>query len=98
MINLAGVTPCSSNPGPWDLDASGLDDWLQAIDACAGCPALAACAARAAEVGPKSMIWAGHAYSDKGKPLSELQLRRRAVQTRSEQPDFADDQLTLWAS
>lgn len=73
--------PCTASVG-WDLDHGEAADWLAALDACRRCPVRVACAARRdalypAPKRPAGVIWAGVAYRDDSRPLTEHDLRRR---------------------
>lgn len=85
--------PCADDPTAWDLDAGDLIKWLQALRECGRCPVLQRCLDLRAEhwpqadprrpvMNPKSVIWAGVAYSDTGRVLSEESLRHMAARRR----------------
>lgn len=76
-------TLCSKQPHHWDLDVVDLPNWLGAIQTCWSCPLLDSCRTERDQfyphrAGPRSVIWAGTAYNERGKELSIRQLRRRA--------------------
>ena len=65
----------------WDLDIGDVRSWLRARRVCTEeCPLLAACLQQRREYyptsNPRSVIWAGVAYSDTGRVLSHESLRR----------------------
>lgn len=69
--------PCSTRPSDWDLDASGPNQWQQAIETCQQCPVLSQCRElvqllSAKGTGPKGMIWAGIAYDSRGRVVLDL--------------------------
>ncbi|HEY5880975.1 MAG TPA: hypothetical protein VIU11_18830 [Nakamurella sp.] len=70
----------------WDLDVGDLHSWLQARRVCdQECPLLGACQRQRQEAyptsNPRSVIWAGVAYSETGRLLDTRGLRRlHAVQ------------------
>ena len=70
----------------WDLDIGDLRSWLRAQRVCTEeCPLLAACLKQRRETypasNPRSVIWAGVAYSELGRVLDTAGLRRlNAVQ------------------
>lgn len=76
------AVPCAGS-SRWDLDHGGLAQWRAAIAVCQdSCPLLIACRDRrdtmyATGRGPAGVIWAGQAYGDDSRPLTEDQLRRR---------------------
>ncbi len=85
--------PCADDPAGWDLDAGDLVRWLQALRECGQCPVRQRCLQLRAEhwpqadprrpvMNPKSVIWAGVAYSDTGRVLSEESLRHMAARRR----------------
>lgn len=83
----AQATPTDSEPHvSWDLDIGDLTSWLRAQRVCAEeCPLLAACLRQRRESyptsNPRSVIWAGVAYSELGRVLDTSGLRRlNAVQ------------------
>jgi hypothetical protein len=83
----AQATP--ADPAPhmsWDLDIGDVQSWLRAQRVCTEtCPLLAACLRQRHEnypmSNPRSVIWAGVAYSELGRVLDAAGLRRlHAVQ------------------
>ncbi len=70
----------------WDLDIGDIRSWLRAQRVCTEeCPLLAACLQLRREnyptSNPRSVIWAGVAYSELGRVLDTAGLRRlNAVQ------------------
>lgn len=80
--------PCADDPAPWDLDAGTLTQWLAALRICRDqCPLLRQCQQTRQEFwpladprrpafNPKSVIWAGVAYSETGRVLSPESLLR----------------------
>src|SRR5664279_4575325 len=70
----------------WDLDIGDVHSWLRAQRICTEeCPLLAACLRQRRESyptsNPRSVIWAGVAYSELGRVLDTAGLRRlNAVQ------------------
>ncbi len=73
----------------WDLDQGGVSGWFSALRTCQECPVLARCQQSRAELwpmadprrpayNPRSVIWAGLAYSESGRVLSPTSLRRLA--------------------
>ena len=85
--------PCADDPAGWDLDAGDLIKWLRALRECGKCPVLQRCLQLRAEhwpqadprrpvMNPKSVIWAGVAYSDTGRVMSEDSLRYMAARRR----------------
>jgi len=85
--------PCADDPAGWDLDAGDLIRWLKALRECGQCPVLQRCLQLRAEhwpqadprrpvMNPKSVIWAGVAYSDEGRVMSEESLRYMAARRR----------------
>ena len=85
--------PCADDPAGWDLDAGDLIKWLHALRECGQCPVLQRCLQLRAEhwpqadprrpvKNPKSVIWAGVAYSDTGRVMSEDSLRYMAARRR----------------
>lgn len=88
--------PCVEDPAGWDLDRGDLSDWLAAKRTCLTlCPALGEChayrvemypASAAVEANPKEnpagVIWAGVAFSDTGRALTNTQLRLMAAKKR----------------
>jgi len=85
--------PCADDPAGWDLDAGDLIRWLRALRECGQCPVLQRCLQLRAEhwpqadprrpvMNPKSVIWAGVAYSDTGLVMSEDSLRYMAARRR----------------
>ena len=85
--------PCADDPAGWDLDAGDLIRWLKALRECGQCPVLQRCLQLRAEhwpqadpgrpvMNPKSVIWAGVAYSDEGRVMSEDSLRYMAARRR----------------
>ena len=70
----------------WDLDIGDLRSWLRAQRVCTEeCPLLASCLKQRRETypasNPRSVIWAGVAYSELGRVLDTAGLRRlNAVQ------------------
>lgn len=85
--------PCADDPAGWDLDAGDLIRWLRALRECGQCPVLQRCLQLRAEhwpqadprrpvMNPKSVIWAGVAYSDTGRVMSEDSLRYMAARRR----------------
>ena len=85
--------PCADDPAGWDLDAGDLIKWLRALRECGQCPVLQRCLQLRAEhwpqadprrpvMNPKSVIWAGVAYSDTGRVMSEDSLRYMAARRR----------------
>ena len=86
--------PCADDPAGWDLDAGDLIRWLKALRECGQCPVLERCLQLRAEhwpqadprrpvKNPKSVIWAGVAYSDEGRVMSEESLRYMAARRRN---------------
>lgn len=85
---------CAGTPTAWDLDQGGIDIWAAAIATCWRCPLLDACATNRDELypgraGPKSVIWAGVAYNERGWALDVHQLRRRSHTLREADADLA---------
>ena len=83
----AQAAPADSDPPvSWDLDIGDVRSWLRAQRACTEeCPLLAACLQQRQEnyptSNPRSVIWAGVAYSETGRVLNTSGLRRlNAVQ------------------
>ncbi len=83
----AQAAPADPDPHvSWDLDIGDLTSWLRAQRVCAEqCPLLAACLQQRREnyptSNPRSVIWAGVAYSELGRVLDTSGLRRlNAVQ------------------
>ena len=85
--------PCADDPAGWDLDAGDLIRWLKALRECGQCPVLQRCLQLRAEhwpqadprrpvMNPKSVIWAGVAYSDEGRVLTPDSLRNLAARRR----------------
>lgn len=86
QVNVAGqdrpALPCEQRTGSWDLDVGGAEEWLLAVDSCARCPRLATCRALRDSLyppprRPAGVIWAGIAYGDDSRPLTEADIRRR---------------------
>ena len=88
--------PCTTyqahpaDPSPetsWDLDVGDLQSWLEARRVCdEECPLVSACLRQRQESyptgNPRSVIWAGVAYSETGRLLDTRGLRRlHAVQS-----------------
>jgi len=83
----AQAAPTDSEPHmSWDLDIGDVRSWLRAQRVCTEeCPLLAACLrqrhAAYPTSNPRSVIWAGVAYSELGRVLDTAALRRlHAVQ------------------
>lgn len=82
--------PCIDDPSGWDLDLGTLTQWLAALRTCWQCPVLRQCgqlrdahyprgsATRRVAGNPRSVIWAGVAYSEDGSPMDPDTLRRYA--------------------
>jgi hypothetical protein len=82
----AAPTETSEAQLSWDLDIGDVRSWLRAQRVCAEeCPLLDACLQQRREQyptsNPRSVIWAGVAYSELGRVLDTSGLRRlNAVQ------------------
>ena len=74
--------PTDPNPATsWDLDVGDLRSWLEARRVCdQECPLLSTCLRQRLESyptsNPRSVIWAGAAYSETGRLLDTRGLRR----------------------
>ena len=85
----AQATPADSEPHmSWDLDIGDLTSWLRAQRVCAEeCPLLMECLRQRREnypsSTPRSVIWAGVAYSELGRVLNTAGLRRLNAVQRS---------------
>jgi hypothetical protein len=72
----------------WDLDIGDVRSWLRARRVCTEeCPLLAACQQQGREIypasNPRSVIWAGVAYSELGRVLDTAGLRRLSAVQRN---------------
>lgn len=87
--------PCAAEPTAWDLDAGDLGSWLRAQRLCSSCPFLTECrisllqsfpdaSVQRPSKNPKSVVWAGLAYSDTGRVMSPETLRRYASQRQAQ--------------
>lgn len=83
--------PCADDPIKWDIDAGSYAQWLAALRVCQEqCPLLRRCQQARQEFwpladprrpayNPRSVIWAGVAYSETGRVLSVESLQRLAT-------------------
>lgn len=85
--SLTWESPCAQNPAGWDLDAGTLEEWVAAMLQCLDCPVLARCRQvrdefwpdadpRRPAHNPRGVILAGVAYSESGRVLDHVSLRR----------------------
>ena len=85
----AQAAPTESDPHiSWDLDIGDIRSWLRAQRVCTEeCPLLAACLRQRQEnypaSNPRSVIWAGVAYSELGRVLDTAGLRRLSAVQRT---------------
>ena len=100
----AQAAPGDSHPhASWDLDIGDACSWLRAQRICVEqCPFLAACLGRRLEVysssNPRSVIWAGAAYSETGRVLDAAGLRRLSAVHRNRHKRGRPSGLTLTAA
>jgi hypothetical protein len=92
--SLTWEGPCAQNPAGWDLDAGTLEEWVAAMLQCLDCPVLARCRQvrdefwpdadpRRPAHNPRGVILAGVAYSESGRVLDSVSLRRLAALRRN---------------
>jgi len=73
--------PCADGPDDWDLDTGNPDTWRAAMRVCESCPLFARCEQLVRTLtergtGPRAMIWAGVAYDNTGKVVTDLDRHR----------------------
>ena len=97
MVTIKSLTwegPCARNPAGWDLDAGTLEQWVAAMLQCLDCPMLVRCREvrdefwpnadpRQPAHNPRGVILAGVAYSESGRVLDNVSLRRLAALRRN---------------
>lgn len=104
--SISHQLPCTEDPTLWDLDQGTLTQWLAALRTCWMCPVLLQCgqlrdryyprgsAGRRVAGNPRSVIWAGVAYSEDGAPMDPDTLRRYASRRGQIQAPTGDEPVT----